>query len=366
MYSKQRNNFLAGIILIILILSSCSTETEGIREFETNGGIFIINEGNYTYSNSSLSFYTEDSMEIQNDIFYDANGFPCGDAFQSMTIIDSTAYLCISNSGKILIMNANTFRHTGTIGDLGSPRYMCQIDEETAWVSDLYNPFLTVVDLQKQEASGQILLGNSSEKFVKNESFVFVNSWSFNNQIYVLSPSGGFLVDSIQVTKQPNSMVLDKNDKLWVLSDGGYEGSPYGQENAALTRINSNSLEIEKVFTFPDLQNSPVDLSINSTADTLFFLNGGWASSGSVDGGVYRMSIDADDLPGEAFIPEGSNSFYALGIDPVGSEIYCSDALNYFQNGIVYRFSPQGQPVDSFKCGITPGEFVFKENSVAY
>ena len=361
MIFKIKSNIIILTGFLSLFTSACEERNKtGIIDFDEAGGVFILNQGNFTYSNSSLSFYNPDSMKVSNDVFYDANDFPLGDVLQSMEIKDSTAWLCISNSGKIVKMNTHSFKHLGTIKDLVAPRFIHFIGENKAWISDLYSPFLTVLNTRENRIEGKIRLGNSSEMIIQNENFVFINSWSFNNQIYVLNPLTDKLLDSITVAKQPNSMVLDKNNRLWVLSDGGYQGSPYGQEKAAITRINSLTLEVERVFTFENIHNSPVNLCINSNKDSLYFLNGGWAGDGNGERGIFRMSIMDQEIPGEAYIEENEKKFYSFSINPGNSEIYCSDALSYLQRGMVYRYSSQGQLIDSFKSGIIPGAFVFK------
>ncbi|NJK94136.1 MAG: hypothetical protein HC905_03645 [Bacteroidales bacterium] len=86
-----------------------------MRNFYEEEGVFILNEGNYTYGNSSLSFYNTQSRQISNQVFFKTNGFPVGDVLQSMTLMDSLAFLVVNNSGKVLVMNANTFKFKAII-----------------------------------------------------------------------------------------------------------------------------------------------------------------------------------------------------------------------------------------------------------
>ena len=350
------------LLILALLISSCRTDSDDyILDYSKGSGLFIANEGSFTYGNASLSFYDPGTQEVLNDVFFNANGFPVGDVLQSISFRDSLAYLCISNSGKILVINTNNFLHLATISGLGSPREIEIIDKTKAYVSDLYSPYLTIVNPEKFTISGSVRLGNSSESFLRYGDLLFVNSWSYNDKIYVLNTVTDELVDSITVRKQPNSIVMDKNNKLWVLSDGGYDGSPYGQEKAALSRINADNLLLEKVYEFTDISNSPVELNINPGKDSLFFINGGWLGSGSINNGIFAMGIDDENMPEEAFIQGDNNLFYALSIDPQSSQIYCSDALDFLQRGYVYSFHPNGFPIDTFKVGIAPGGFGFKE-----
>jgi len=155
-------------------------------------------------------------------------------------------------------------------------------------------------------------------------------------------------------------MVLDKNDKLWVLSDGGFKGSAYGQEKAALTRIDPVSRKVEAVFRFPDLGASPSGLCLNAAGDSLFFLYNNWAGKAVPNAGVYAMNVEAQVLPDMPLIPQGNHLFYALGIDPGSGHIYVSDARDFLSRGEVYVFSGRAVLMDSLRVGIIPGSFCFK------
>ena len=127
--------------------------------------------------------------------------------------------------------------------------------------------------------------------------------------------------------------------------DGGDEGSPYGRETAGLMKITAGSTEAELILSFTGNQ-IPRDLSINGTGDTLYFINGS----------VYRYAISGTTHP-ELLVesPYGKDmfsGFYGLDIDPISSEIYVADAIDFVQRGMVYRFSPEGMPVDTFRAGI--------------
>ena len=71
------------------------------------------------------------------------------------------------------------------------------------------------------------------------------------------------------------------------------------------------------------------------------------------------MNINDQTLPTTAFIANNSNTFYGLGIDPVNQDVYVSDAIDYVQNGIIFRYSSSGSLIHQFNSGIIPGAFLF-------
>ena len=327
---------------------------------DATSGVFVVCEGNFTYQNASLAFYDPETRQCENDIFYNANGLPLGDVAQSVSIYDSLAWVVVNNSGKVYAMNLDDFSLTGKITGLTSPRYIHFLNDTKAYISDIYSGTIAVANPQTFEITGHIPLTDSannaafsSEQFVQFGQFVFTTDWSYGKHVLIIDSESDRLVDSIRVIAQPNSLVLDKYNKLWVLSDGGQSGNPSGSETPGLTRIDAATLVIEKTFYFPE-ENNPTELSINHSGDTLFFLNRH----------VYRHAV-ADANNPEIFIESPYTGtiggYYGLGIDPATSEIYIADAIDHVQPGLVYRFRPGGQPVDTLRVGIIPGAFGFWE-----
>ena len=355
------------IFLLGILLSSCMKDSL-IHNFNklhvrTKGhAVFIVNEGNFMYGNSSLTYYNPETGKVLNDVFYKSNALPLGDVADFMIIHDSLAYLVVNNSGKIYIINKNTFKYTGKITGFISPRQMAFISGRKAYVSDLYAESIQIVNPATNKITGFISTPHhSSEQILLYGSYAFINSWSYDNKILIIDTRTDCIVDSITVTKQPNSMVLDRNGTLWVLSDGGYPQSPYGQEMAALTKINPVNRKIEKVFLFKEMSVSPSHLRINPDKDSLFFIYNSWAGGKVNKPGIYSMNINSEKLPELPVIPQNARTFYSLGIDYGNGFVYVADALDFMQRGKVFVYSAAFAPVDSLKAGIIPGYFCFKK-----
>lgn len=353
------------LCLLALLLPSCMDD-EALWEFERleekagARGLFVVNEGNFTYGNASLSYIDPDSGKVLNEVFFSTNALPLGDVALSMSIRDSLAYVVVNNSGRIYILDSRDFAYKGKISGLVSPRYMHFVSDTKAYVSDLYGRAIAIVDPLEMEVTGSIDVSHpegdyyqhSTEQMLQYDRFLYVNCWSFDNQVLVIDTESDEVVDSVRVIKQPNSMALDRHGSIWILSDGGFPGSPYGYESPGLMRLDAGTKEARVVHRFEDGER-PTELKINAGGDTLYFLNRH----------VFRFVPGSDPEP-ELFIPspyQGSyaGGFYGLEVDPATSEIYLSDAIDHVQPGLVYRYAPSGLPLDTFRVGISPGSFCF-------
>jgi hypothetical protein len=184
----------------------------------------------------------------------------------------------------------------------------------------------------------------STEQIIKIGDEVFVANWSDGNKILVINPIIGEIIDSIEVIIEPNSMVMDKNHKLWVLCSGGY----LNEEMPGILLIDPVTREIEKKIRFNELESSPSHLCINGLGDTLYFLNNG----------IFQMPVTDTELPSEPLV-QTEKLFYSIGIDPESGIIYAADAVDYQQKGKIFRYLPEGALKDSFDVDIIPGSFVF-------
>lgn len=130
---------------------------------------------------------------------------------------------------------------------------------------------------------------------------------------------------------------MDKYNKMWTITDGGYEGSPYGYEAPSLYRIDAETFTVEKQFKFK-LGDWPSEVQLNGTRDTLYWINND----------IWRMPVEADRVPVRPFWSFRDTKYYGLTVNPNNGEVYVADAIDYQQQGIVYRYSPQGKLIDEF------------------
>lgn len=349
------------IILIIcglFFLSSCMKDNmHPITAFNTaDKGVFIICEGNFMYGNASLSYYDINNKTVDNTVFLKANGIPLGDVAYSLTIYESTAYIVINNSGTIYAIDINTFKIKGVIKNLVSPRHIRFISPSKAYVSDLYSKSITVINPKNFEITGSINLNldsintskYSSEQILLYGNYLITNSWSYDDMILLIDTNEDIVIDSIKVLPQPRRMVLDRYNKIWVLCDGGFQGSSF-HGNAGIVKIDAETMKVEETFIFGKDCN-PVDMTINFGGDTIYFINEH----------VYRFSVIDNRLPATEYIASQNRNLHSIGISPLNSDLYLADAIDYMQAGVVYRYNSKKEIIDSFSVGIIPSSFVFK------
>lgn len=344
--------------LVALALSACMKWDYGneAEEFQATGnGLFITNEGNFQYGNATLSYYDPSTKQVQNEVFFRANGMKLGDVAQSMTIHDGKGWVVVNNSHVIFAIDLQSFKEIGRIENLTSPRYIHFISPEKAYVSQLWDYRIFIINPKTYEITGHIAMPNmtmqtgSTEQMVQYGQYVYVNCWSYQNRIIKIDTETDEVVGELTVGIQPTSLVMDKYNKMWTVTDGGYEGSPYGHEAPSLYRIDAETFKVEQQFKFK-FGDWPSEVQLNGTRDTIYWINKD----------IWRMDVTANRVPVRPFIPFSGTIFYGLTVNPTTSEVYVADAIDYVQQGIVYRYSPKGELIDKFYVGIIPGAFCWK------
>lgn len=347
---------MAGALL--LSLSSCMKWDYGdeTEDFDVTGtGLFIINEGNFQYGNASLSYYDPATNRVMNEVFFAANGMKLGDVAESMTIYDNKGWIVVNNSHVIFAIDLNTFKEVGRIEDLTSPRYIHFVSDEKAYVTQIWDNRIFIVNPKKYEITGYITVpdmtmeSGSTEQMVQYGKYVYCNCWSYQNRIIKIDTETDRVVDQLTVGIQPTSLVMDRYDRMWTITDGGFAGSPYGYEAPSLYCIDAESFKIEKQFKFK-LGESPSEIQINGSRDRLYWINDD----------IWEMDVNAPGLPKEPLIKYSGTLYYGLTVNPYNGEVYVADAIDYQQQGIIYRYTSDGTLLDQFYVGVIPGAFCWK------
>jgi len=320
-------------------------------------GAFIINEGNYSWGNASVTYIDGTTDSVYQDIFKTANNRGLGDVAQSMKVMGDKGFIIVNNSNRIEVVSLKDFKTLATISGFNSPRYIEFVDSGKAYVTNMKRN-ISVVDLNSLTIVKNIPTPYWTEGLLKYGDYMYVTCiGSFNEtsanrkaQMYIVDTRTDLIVDSVMMGKEPVSITVDRKDKIWVLCTGGYDNF----EPPTLKRVDPAQRIVEKSFDFPSQQGVPSRLCMNPTHDTLYYLYNG----------VYQMPASAASLPTKALIPSAGRLFYGLAVHPKTGQVYVSDAIDYVQSGNVYKCSQSGGTLlHTYKAGRIPGSFCFTENS---
>ena len=353
----MKNQFtkITSIALLGLTLWNCNTTDPEPSPYES--GVYVLNQGNFSDNNGSISYLPRNSNTVATSIFKTANPdrvLGLQGLIQDYTEIDGKGVILVDNMSagqdKIEIVDIGTFKSVATIKapDVENPRMVVRTGPNKAYVTcwdatgtypnTFVKPgYVLVLDLAARTVVKKIPVAKAAERMVVvgNELFVGSASYGVENTLTIIDLTTDAVKQQIDFGSIPQPIAADGTGKLWVLS---------GKD---MVKMNPQSRSVETRLTF---SSSPSLVVLAPDQKTFYY---------TASQATYRfLSTDLTVKPSAPFI---ARSFTGLGIDPQTGTIYAGVTPSYKQAGYVVRYKPDtGAVIDSVQAEIAPSGFFFR------
>ena len=358
------------ILLILLVFSACKkpnnfscvdkniqvlineTFEENAKPESFKNQIFILNEGGFTNGNASISAYDIATNTVTNNVFQNVNEYQLGDIVQSISRKDDFLYIVVNNSQKIEIVKETTFESYKTIAGLSSPRYISFQDETKFLLTDLYENNIKVLDNEQNCSVKNIITEGWTEEIFKIGNFFWIierNGIGVEDKfanLLKINAANYEIAQRIGIPVEPNSIVLDNDDNIWILSSG-IENENKAQQ---LIKVNTATSQVEKTFTFNGFTDIAQNLAFNKNNNKLYYNKANF---------IYSMPTSFQNLPTQALFQSNASIVYNIAIHPENNDIYISDAVDFVSQGKVLRYNSSGTLLDELQVGFLPSKILF-------
>ncbi|WP_297335462.1 DUF5074 domain-containing protein [Algoriphagus sp.] len=340
------------LVVILLILFSCTENQPEVPRGEFESGILILNEGAFGSNDGEVFHLDPSTEELKPNIFESANGRPFAGLLQDIVYENDQLYL-VANTGKIEIVDAGDFTSTGAVTtDLDQPRSLT-VNSGKIFISD-YGPYdadfntpesyiAVVQEINGGGVSKKIPVSRKPEDLISVGKFILV-AGSEEGMVEVIDAKQEEVVETIEVTGSPK-VFFETNGIIYLYAI-----------DASEVRFYSFNLEN---FTIASTDIFPISMATGKIAsgnDGMLYLI---RSSGFPD---YVDAVATLSLSNSTVNPnwhEGSG-FYGIGVDQIRGEIYLANSNGFQGNGTVTVLDESGNEVDEVEVGRGPSGFLIR------
>jgi hypothetical protein len=348
-----------AVLLLTSLLTACTIKDPQPISSKYGKGVLVVNEGNFSDANGSLSFIKENN-EVVNDVFQAENSVALGGIVQfvkgynlsnSNTIADKLAI--ITNSiDQVVFTEATDFKVVGVLDANGSAK---QVENPQAFATlgnkgyvtnwgDINKAFgatpegfITEIDLQTRAFLRKIPTNSRPQGIVTANNKLYVAN-SNTNTISVYN-SNGNLTQTIIVANKPDKFLIDVNNKIWVI---------------CLASSNNTKGSLVQINPFTD----KTELSILDVPTSTFN-----AKIAIYNNNIYSVSgskIFSIDITTQTILEFISNDFsiYGFSINPQNGELYLGEG-SFSNASRIRRISLEGKLIKEYLGGIGTNGFLF-------
>jgi len=349
------------VIFCLLIFSTCDPkEKEYIAPDYT---CIIVNQGNYTSANGSLSLLRKDGG-IEQEVYTKANnGWKLASIIESVTLHQNMLIVMCNNADKIEIIDSKTFK------------VLCEPIREIGWIPRycaVYNngAYVTYTDSWSPDANGQVRkIDLTTKTMVKKinvngipEGIKELNGLLYvavGNGVTVIDPNTDEIVRQIEIPETgvtAKHLVVDFEGKLWVSFTGNGK-----------TGIASLNVQTNEFSSFIQLENMDMWGNIDVTPEgrnLLYLYVDGVVGAQNLEAetAIYSFDILTNTLQTNPLVK--GVGFYGFNIDPSNGNIYTANVNGFITNSMMYIYNASGEKInDGLITGVGTCRFVFPKRN---
>lgn len=363
--NKMRFSLLCTLVVFLFTLNSCD-DGNGTEDLPESTGVLITNEGNFGSGNGSISFYSEDSMAIANNVIEDANnGADIGSLVQSVFGHDGVGYMLCNDANKVEFFDLETFAFMANPEtDISVPRYMTVVGDRgyiTCWgpwdFSDFTLPdsYLAVLDLSTNQVVDSLESGSGPEGIIAVGNKLYVaNSAETTVSIIDLNNNS---TSKMNVGASPKQFVADAAGNIWVTLVSAF--GVHSADKVGLLEINTST---DSRDTFIEVANMSENgnIAVNGDKSTIYFLTVEPWEPNKVNYGAEVRVLDAGSKTVDSTPLITGQDFYGLGYNVTTDLIYVADSKAFTGPGKIFVYDTQGMMQDDQITSVGPNGFLFR------
>jgi len=343
-------------LLSLLALTACKNENED--NDNGNGGAdnpavtksYVINEGAFLGNNASISSVDSEG-NVEQNLFFTANGEELGDVAQDMIIAEGNAYVVVNNSQKVEVVNVSDFSSVATIS-MSYPRHAIDTDGRIFVTNGTTPGGVFEIDPASHSIIDSVTVGAGPERMAVNGSDLLVANfaWGSDSTISIVDLTTLNETEKVTVGAGPSTIVKDANENIWVLTNGKTTynsdwSAIIAQEGSKLVQLSGTDYSVMKTIALGDSTTSVSKLAISNDGQTLYYHNSM----------VYKLDISASSVETSAFISD--ETVTGLAINESGNLVVLTG--DYSSNGTMKVYDENGNLVSSHATGIAPNGIAF-------
>lgn len=350
-------NFAKLGLLATLVLTACNNGDDNIDDHDHDHDhdhhvTYVINEGGFMNNNASISSVDDDG-NVEQNLFFTANGEVLGDVAQDMVITNDYGYIVVNNSQKVEVVHLDDFASEATISGLSYPRHAI-VDNGRIFVTNgSFGGMVYEIDPATNTLIDSVEVGSGPERMAVNGSdLIVVNSggWASDSTVSIVDLTTLSETQKVEVGPQPLCVEVDADGNIWVLSKGTtiYDDnwSAIGGEGSKLVQLSGTDFSVLKTIELGDYTSQVSKMTISADGQTIYY----------AQSGVFKLSITATQTEATAFIAE--ENVTGLAVNEDGQIVILNGG--YDANGTMKVYSTSGNLVSSNETGIAPNGIAFE------
>ncbi len=347
------------LLSFTIFFTACDDDNDSVNP-SGSSRVVVINEGNFNSADGSLSTYNPTDGTVNLTVFANQNGFPIGATVQNMSAHQGLWYAITANPDKVEVISPSNFGSIATIdagtaqipalenafgfAAVGNKGYVSNWGTFNDSTFIFENSFIAVLNLDNNTVTQRIDLNEQPQHLLAVNDQIYIANVS-SNTLFVLNPNTDLIEDTIVVENGPDQMLLDANQKIWVICRSG-----------SLVRVDPSDHSVEATVTGIQTTGFNEKMAINGSGDKIYYLSSTGFDPSTDE--IYEFEISATTAPTTPLI-SGQN-LYGVGIDPLENIIYVSDAAAFQDDGTVTRYDTDGNALNTFDAGRGPNGFLFQ------